>query len=344
MRGQGDIAELMYARFRAMNTDVELSLVCDRDQMSEAVELAVDWFEEVEQVFSRFRPDSELSRINRTAGSGAPVLISSMMRDVLQLALSYQEKTDGIFSPFVGLCMDKAGYNRSFEHLSRVGISRELEQDHMDGHAGPLLNDKKPYEGPMQSPMVLDLGMQSVRLAADVQLDLGGIVKGWATAKLTQWLRMRYGIRAGLVNAGGDLTVWNDGNGEPIWRIDVQDPIAEDGSTIYRMLGQGAVATSGTLGRRWMTNEGMKHHLIDIRTGNPSQSSVVQCTVTGPDLIACEVWAKTICIIGEEGLKRMRDLLPPAYDAWLIGSSGSFNCLSDGWLMESKAERGREPL
>ncbi|MBD3917848.1 FAD:protein FMN transferase [Paenibacillus sp. PR3] len=344
MMSQADIAQPMFYRFRAMNTDVELSLVCDGYKMSEAVELAVDWYEEVEQVFSRFRPDSELSRINRTAGSGAPVMISSMMRDVLQLTLWYQETTGGIFSPFVGQSMDKAGYNRSFEQLSRVGIGRELVSDYNDDHAGLLVNDQKPYKGLMQTPMVLDLGMQSVQLSSDIQLDLGGIVKGWATAKLTQWLRMRCGIRAGLINAGGDLHAWNDGNGEPIWRIDVQDPIAEDGSTIYRMIGQGAVATSGTLGRRWMTDEGIKHHLIDTRTGSPSRSSIVQCTVTGPDLVACEVWAKTICIIGEEGLSRMRNQLTPAYDALMIDPSGSLQRRSDGWLKEVNEEGSGKPI
>lgn len=329
---------LLY-RFRAMNTSIELSLVCDGYAMSEAVELAVDWYEEVEQVFSRFRPDSELCRINRAAGSGEPVMVSSMMRDVLQLTLWHRESTGGIFSPFVGHSMDKAGYDRSFEQLLRVGISEELElsnDDHVD-HENQLVSGiKKPYEGFMQTPMVLDLGMQSVQLASGTQLDLGGIVKGWATAKLTQWLRMRYGIRAGLVNAGGDLYSWNDENGEPIWRIDVQDPIAEDGDTIYRMIGQGAVATSGTLGRRWLTDQGVRHHLIDTRTGSPSHSSIVQCTVYGPDLITCEVWAKTICIQGEGAIQQMRRKLPPSYDALIIDQHGKLQYTGHTWLKDEQ--------
>ncbi|PWV98464.1 thiamine biosynthesis lipoprotein [Paenibacillus cellulosilyticus] len=329
-----EVMKPMYYRFRAMNTDIELSLVCDGYAMSEAVELAVDWYEEVEQVFSRFRPDSELSRINRTAGSGAPVMISSMMRDVLQLTLWYQQTTGGIFSPFVGGSMNKAGYDRSFELLSRVGMSRELLDDDIHDNVEQVVDIKRAYDGRMQSPMVLDIAMQSVQLVPGTQLDLGGIVKGWATAKLSQWLCMRYGIRAGLVNAGGDLHAWNDGNGEPIWRIDVQDPIAGDDGTIYRMMGQGAVATSGTLGRQWRTGQGVAHHLIDTRTGCPSRSGIVQCTVSGPDLIACEVWAKTICIQGEAALQRMTSQLPPSYDALIIDQQGMLRYTGPAWLKE----------
>jgi thiamine biosynthesis lipoprotein len=323
---------LLY-QFRAMNTDIELSLVCDGFVMSEAVELAIEWYEEVERVFSRFREDSELSRLNRSAGGNAPVMISSMMRDVLQLTLWYQEMTGGIFSPFVGRSMTKAGYDRSFEQLSRVDSHREVQDDSADSVVH-LIDEMKRFEDQMRSPMVLDLGMQSVQLVRGTQLDLGGIVKGWATAKLTQWLRTRFGIRAGLVNAGGDLQAWNDEDGQPIWRIAIQDPVAGGGDTMYRMLAQGAVATSGTLGRQWLTDQGVRHHLIDTRTGRSSRSGIVQCTVTGPDLIACEVWAKTICIQGEAAMQRMSNQLTPSYDALTIDQHGKLRQSKPTWMKE----------
>lgn len=332
------VMQPMLYRFRAMNTDIELSLVCDGYAMSEAVDLAVDWYEEVERVFSRFRPDSELSRINRSAGSGAPILISSLMRDVLQLSLWHQEVTSGIFSPFVGRSMDKAGYDRSFEQLSRVDSHRfrELMDDcAVDIVVPPMVNNNL-YDSEIQStsPIILNVGMQSVQLEHDTQLDLGGIVKSWATAKLTQWLRMRYGIIAGLINAGGDLQAWNDRSGEPIWRIDVQDPLAGDGSMIYRRFANGAVATSGTLGRQWITDQGIRHHLIDTRTGSPSRSGIVQCTVSGPDLVACEVWAKTICIQGEAAISRMHSHLPQTYDALVIDHYGSLQHTGNAWFKD----------
>ncbi|GMK41561.1 hypothetical protein PCCS19_46180 [Paenibacillus sp. CCS19] len=334
---------LLY-RFRAMNTDVELSLACDGYTMSEAVELAVDWYEEVERVFSRFRPDSELSRINRTAGSGAPVMISSMMRDVLQLTLWHRETTGGIFSPLVGDSMDAAGYDRSFEQLTAVGPHGTIQSaDGSENNRCQPSNDKTLDWGHSSTSMLLDIGMQSVQLKHGSKLDLGGIAKGWATAKLVQWLRTRFNIRAGLVNAGGDLQAWNDCSDEPIWQIDIKGPIEGGGDNLYRMMREGAAATSGTLGRRWQTNRGIQHHLIDTRTCSPSRSDIVQCTVSGPDLITCEVWAKTICIAGEDGLRRMSSKLPSSYTALMINKAGGCRYCARDWLT-SKNEGGSMSL
>jgi thiamine biosynthesis lipoprotein len=316
-----------------MNTGIELSLVCNEHAMREAVSLAMDWYDEVERVFSRFRQDSELSRLNRLAGSGEPVIISGMMRDVLQLALTYHETTGGIFSPFVGRSMISAGYDRSFELLeSNDGFSKA-------GHSAAIcLEDSRKTERNALRlaavPLTLNVRMQSASLEAGTILDLGGIVKSWSTAKLAQWLRIRLGIKAGLLNAGGDLQAWNDENDEPVWRIDVQDPSANGSGTYFRMLAEGAVATSGTLGRQWRSDRGVSHHLIDPRTGAPSHSGIIQCTVAGVDLTACEVWAKMICIQGEEGMDRMGSQLQ-SYDALIIGQHGRIQNAGQAWLKET---------
>lgn len=319
-------------RCRAMNTDIELALLCDADVMKEAALLASDWYEEVERIFSRFRPNSELSVMNRAAGS--PVLVSAMMVDILQLAVSYQESTSNVFSPFVGRAMLDAGYDRSYEQLKPLDQGGSQSQRSRACATDISSMEEQVLREPLTADrlMALNPAMKSVQLQPGIRLDLGGIVKSWSTAKLGQWLRERLGIRAGLVNAGGDLQAWNEIDAEPIWQIDLAMPGGRQAG--FRMVASGAVATSGTLGRQWETEHGGMHHLIDPCTGRPSRSGIVQCTVAGPDLVASEVWAKTICIRGQDGLRLMREREAEGYSVITVDEQGQVRQYGNGWRFE----------
>lgn len=269
--------------FRSMNTTVETALDCDPGLAGVIEEETRDWFGFVEERFSRFRADSELSRINRLPGD--PVLISDTMLEVLLLAEAYRLATDGIFQPLVGVPLKHWGYDADFDEVRQRPVPFRLTH-----RPAPVVTGE----------LELDPVMKSVRLPPGKELDLGGLVKSWSVQRLMQWLHNSRGIRQGMINAGGDLAVWGHRTEEHrlLWRIGIQDPWNGDRDIGWLELSGGAAATSGILGRAWPTDQGIKHHIIDPRTMEPSASGVVQCTVTGPDLSACEVWSKVICILG----------------------------------------------
>nr|WP_272898818.1 FAD:protein FMN transferase [Paenibacillus sp. MMS18-CY102] len=312
-----------------MNTAIELSLVCTVDAMEKSIALAEDWFEEVERLFSRFRRDSELCRINQA--NGAPVLVSTLMLDLLQLSEQYRRQTSGIFSPYVGRQLVEAGYDRSFEQLEQL---KEFTVDGIGDRNGSQARDSNPEPiNLVPSPLQLDMGMRAVTLEAGVQLDFGGIAKSWATQQLARWLRTHYDISTGLVNAGGDLEAWHhEHHAEgPRWQLNVDMPLMASDGAILQRVNNGSMATSGMHRRRWLTQQGAKHHLIHPLTGRPSASDVVQCTVSGENLIDCEIWAKTICIVGKQlGLAMLQERAP-AYEALLVDKAGLLTWHGTGW-------------
>ncbi|MFD2369532.1 FAD:protein FMN transferase [Brevibacillus sp. GCM10020057] len=272
--------QLHLYRCRAMNTEIETMLENQPGQVKCELEQTVDrWFRAIERRFSRFLPESELSRLN--SYSGKLTLVSAAMAEVLLLADMYRSQTEGLFTPFVYDALRAAGYDRSFEQLDKENAS--VTDVFADSEAS----------------MAIYPQMMAVQLTAGAHIDLGGIVKGWSAEKLAGRLRRRYGIRRGLVNAGGDVQAWGGSSTEEPWNIGIASPWDTDEELALVSLRDGAVATSSVCGRRWRYGpDGQGHHLIDPRTMKPAVSDVAQCSIVGDNLIPCEIWAKVVCIAG----------------------------------------------
>ncbi|TYP75523.1 FAD:protein FMN transferase [Paenibacillus methanolicus] len=294
-------------RFRAMNTTVYLRLRASDGQAAKAKAAAADWFRFVEQRFSRFRPDSELCRLNRA--EGRPMMVSDTMLEVLELAAHYGRVTGGTFSPFVLDALARSGYDVSYEQLRERSGEAGAHEDSRNAAAAPRTADAAPSCSPI-SALRLDLGMKAATLPPGGALDLGGIVKSWAVERFADYLRRRLDIAAGLIKAGGDLTTWGSPGEQEHWSIGIEHPWEPDGNWgTLRLDGDyRAAATSSVLGRSWSSPTGeTRHHLIDPATMRASRSDVAQCTVTGMAATECEVWAKVICIVGwAEGTFRLR--------------------------------------
>lgn len=280
-------ATIVPCAFRAMNTKIELLLDAG-EAAKDAASFAIEGFRAAEERFSRFLPDSELSQLNRVAG--ARCLVSDEMLEVLLLAEAFRATTDGAFNPLILPALEQYGYDETFDLVKRrpdfAMRLRELEP----------VDRAKPS---------IDPAMKSVKLPPRGRLDLGGIVKSWTVNRIARELRDRFGLARGCLNAGGDLVAWGGASagGEP-WLVGIENPWRPDEDVGLLALRDGAAATSGKLGRRWPTSEGTMHHLIDPASLRPSLSDVAQCTVAGPDVVECEIWAKTICILGlAEGLR-----------------------------------------
>jgi len=247
--------------FRAMGTDIELLLEADDD--SGAFAAVESEFERLEQVMSRFRPDSELSRLNARGAMD----VSPDLADVIGLAVAARARTGGRFDPTVHDAVAAAGYDRTFE---------EVEAD----------SDAGTGSAPCGGRVELD-GLH-VELEPGFRLDLGGIGKGFAAERVAERLAL-----AGpcLVNAGGDIAL-RGVPAEGVWPVGV-----EDGPTLG--LARAGLATSGRDRRRWRRGGRELHHLIDPRTGTPAETDLVRVTAVGRNAVDAEVLAKVLLLGGE---------------------------------------------
>lgn len=242
--------------FEAMGCEVVVS------GGSSAARAAIErLFRERDATFSRFRPDSELNRVN--AGGGEAVRVSAEFAGMLALALEVARETGGLVDPTFGAELVAAGYDVDFAEL-------------------PLRRSRPRALRPRTHEPVR-LGAGHVVVPAGVLLDLNGVVKGKTVDDALELLE-----GDGFVSAGGDLAA--------------KGPLVAalpGGGTVT--LVRGALATSGTDRRRWVSGGAVQHHLIDPRSGTPAVSPWFQVTVCGHTCLGADVAAKAGFLLGEHG-------------------------------------------
>ena len=255
-----------------MGTDVRV--LAPRDRALRALQLVESVFTEWEESLSRFRPQSELSRVNACAGS--PVAAGRILLDTAASALAAARATGGLFDPLLETQLRGIGYDRPFETIT-------------DSMPSPSAS---PRTGGRWREVVLDRTAGTVTVPSGSGLDLGGIAKGMAVDESIARLRDA-GIGAGLVSAGGDLRVLGLPD-EGRWSILVGEDT--DGPVVPLL--RGALATSGTARRRWQQGQEARHHLLDPRTGLPARSGLEQVTVAASTCRAAEVAATAAFVAG----------------------------------------------
>jgi FAD:protein FMN transferase len=270
--------------FRAMGGDMLAIMEGDRESPPSIMDEVPGWFEGWEQALSRFRADSELSRLNRTFDQ--PVKVSDTLWDVFQYALSAETLTNGLVTPTVLDAMLEAGYDQSFDTLPRYQSQYGLQ----------VLSAVNPL-----SVVTWDKRSKTICLPYGVRLDFGGVAKGWAAHQTAERLK-EYG--SALMNAAGDIAIGGAlANGEP-WQIGVRNPFEPDSDFETLNLNRCGVATSGRDRRHWSRNGQPRHHIIDPHTGLPAETDVITATVVAPTVMEAEAAAKTVFMLGgEEGLK-----------------------------------------
>jgi thiamine biosynthesis lipoprotein len=223
-----------------------------------------------EQRWSRFRADSEVSRLN--AADGTPIRVSLETIELLAACDQWRTATCGAFSPLVGEALAAWGYAGS-----------------RDEHA--LGVDASP--GAVSVPrdrLVFDRGLRLARVPPGSKLDLGGIAKMWSVRRAAVRLVARCSDPSLLVEAGGDMVAARGNH-----TVSVEAP-GDHAIVVHE--GQG-IATSGWSRRHWVNGDGEPaHHLIDPATGTPGPR--VQATVCADDPIEAEIEAKVLALRPEE--------------------------------------------
>lgn len=245
--------------FRAMSTDVVVTVVGGGSNAESLVELARRRVVELEQRWSRFRPDSEISRLNRAGG--APLEVSADTVAAVRAACSAWLVTDGRFDPTVHDSLLRLGYDDT------IDVVRER------GGGTPAI----PVPAPGCTGISFDEATSVVRMPDGVHLDLGGIGKGLAADLVVRDL-LAAGAAGALVSVGGDLRVAGTPPNGEAWLVDVIDPRDDHRITQLSLL-DGGVATSTTLRRRWRTGQRPHHHLLVPASGVSTSTDVVGACV-----------------------------------------------------------------
>jgi FAD:protein FMN transferase len=292
-------------------------LVAGLRDVREARAIANEKLAEVDLACSRFRPDSELSRLN--AAGGKPAVVSQTFADLLEAALRAAQLTDGSVDPTCGAALVALGYDRDFSDV--------LTSPPEAGPAG-LPAALRPVPG--WHSVHLDEQSRSVWLDDGTQLDLGATAKAWAADECAGQITGRLGCGV-LVSLGGDVAVAGEAPAGG-WPVRVTDdhaaPDPAPGQTVA--ITAGGLATSSTTVRTWSAGGRPVHHIVDPATGAPATScwrtvSVAAGTCTDANT------ASTAAIIRGEGAPDWLSGL--GLPARLVGRDGTV-VTTAGWPAE----------
>ncbi|MBC8365329.1 MAG: FAD:protein FMN transferase [Actinobacteria bacterium] len=267
-------------RFRVMASEARVLLV---DPTPEAPTLVRRRLAELEQRWSRFLPDSEISRIN-LAGPHEAVDIStdtSMLIEFMQQAHGF---TDGRFDPTLLREIVEAGYATSIDDPDRRSMFTDCS-------AG----------GATVAEIELDHVAKTATLPVGLVLDPGGLGKGAAADVVVAEL-MAEGTAGAMVGIGGDLAVSGVPPGDDGWIVAVEHPLRPDEELGHLALDHGGIATSSTLTRRWTSGGRARHHLVDPATGTCSTTDLAAVTVVAGASWQAEVHATAAILATSSGV------------------------------------------
>ena len=262
--------------FRAMGTTVNVWAE-GTDAVVTELEALPAWFNDIENRLSRFRPHSDLSRLNAQAGQW--VAVDDLLLNAVLASRYAAVQTEGIYNPLVLPALMRAGYDRSFEML-------ESNRHSVDLNETPHTTDWHQIE--------IDIGAKMIRLPQHAAIDLGGVGKGWLADRLAQHF-FQHG--SCVVDIGGDMSVRGAPASSFAWEVDIEDPFTFETLGTVR-LRDAAIATSGVNSRRWIQNGQRRHHIIDPRTNQPATTDVLTATVIHSNGTLAEAYAKALVILG----------------------------------------------
>jgi thiamine biosynthesis lipoprotein len=266
----------------AMGTVFAIHLYAESESQAQSFfEVAFEEIERLEETLSKFRPSSEISRINRLAAEQA-VTTDPEVFSLLEQSLCYSEQSGGAFDITVGPLMRTWGFFRSEGHFP------DLEE----------LTEARERTG--FDKILLDPGTRRIGFAVPgMELDLGAIGKGYAVDQAVEILR-EAAVNAALVVAGSS-TVYALGappeeNG---WKIHVPDPLDRTRKISTVKLCNRAISTSGSYERFFELNGRRYCHVMDPRTGMPVEG-VLQSTLIGSDGAMTDAISNALFVLGAD--------------------------------------------
>ena len=280
----------------------------DAEALPRILDQAFDEVDRIDRLMSHYKANSPLSQVNQEAAQH-PVAVPQELFDFIADALRYHRESGGTFDITVGPLMKAWGF---FRGEGRLPSESELAgaRRHVGG-----------------AHVTLDPGSRTIAFdEAGVELDLGGIAKGYAVDRVVELLERR-DVAAALISAGGS-TIYGFGSppGAAAWTVTLQDPIDSRKTAFTIALKDRAVSVAGGSEKAFET-DGMRYsHIMDPRTGRPAQGvlSVAVLTTTGT---AGDALDNAFFVLGPEQsrayLRRLHDtevifFMPDASHGWRV--------------------------
>lgn len=277
--------------FRAMSTEVFVSIITDdalsAQQESAHIERAIAIFE---KNFSRFLPESELTKLNRSGGRSFRA--STDMVHILAEAKRWHGETRGIFDPTIIGALEALGYEKSID-FARGPVTIAISTD-IAAHQNQFSMRRRFPE------LTINATENIVHAPEGLRVDLGGIGKGYIVDAAVGHASKTF--KDFWISAGGDISLSGTNFGKP-WEVKVQNPLALEDDIGHITIPRGeraALATSGITKRKGIEGGFAWHHLIDPLTGLPANNGIIAVTVLAPTATAADILAKTVLIAGKE--------------------------------------------
>ncbi len=298
--------------FRALGTSATV-VVTDPPALPDAVVAVRAEVDAIDRTCSRFRPDSELSRLHD--GAGGWVEVHPVLIEAIEVALRAAILTDGDVDPTVGEALLLVGYDRDFAGLEPVG---------------PPIGALRAAPG--WQTVEVDAARSRVRVPRGVRLDLGATAKAFASDRSARAAADATGSGV-LVSLGGDIAIAGSPppGGWDVGLADSHAATAEPGHTVR--IEAGGLATSSTTVRRWLRGGRQVHHVVDPATGRPATEVWRTVSVAAATCVDANVAATAAIVRGERAAMWLQRLGLPAR---LVRLDGTI-VRTGGWPLEAAA-------
>ena len=281
---------------------IQAPVASDKDAAvaREAINKAFKEIARIENVFSVFKADSEVSRINKVK-AGEPVPVSAEAFGLIERSVECSKKTEGAFDVTVKPLVDL---------WREAGKSKKLPP--AEAIAAAVNKVGSRY-------LLLDKAKSTITFQKDgMGLDFGGIAKGYATDRVVAVLK-ESGISNALISSGGNTYCLGMKGEKEMWKVGIQHPRDKNKVFAVLRLKDKAIDTSGDYEKYFILHGRRYSHIIDPRTGYPIGDNVVSATVVADSAANADMFATALCVLGADG-SRMADSL--GLDALLIIKDG----------------------
>lgn len=265
---------------RLMGNSFALTVVEENAEIAEEhIDAAIDEIKRIEALLTTFSENSQTNLVNQQAGI-SPVRVDKEVFQLVQRSIRISELTQGSFDISYG-SIDKSLWN--------FDLSMKALPDKATAKASVRLINYKN--------ILLDEADSSIFLKEKgMRIGFGGIGKGYA-AEMAKSLLIKRGVKAGVVNAAGDLTTWGKQPDGKEWTVGIADPTIRDRSFSSICISNMAIATSGNY-EKYVVIDGKKYsHTIDPRTGFPV-TGIKSATIICPNAELADAMATPIMVMG----------------------------------------------
>ncbi|HAY3544652.1 TPA: FAD:protein FMN transferase [Elizabethkingia anophelis] len=285
-----------------MGSRFQITLV-DKDSISaeQNIDKAVAEITRIENLISEWRPETQISQVNQNAGI-KPIKVDREVFDLTKKGLYFSKLTDGAFDISI-VAMDKIWkFDDSMDELPSEQAIKESVRN--VGYQNIILDNTNC------TIFLRNPGMK---------IGFGSIGKGYAADK-TRDLMKSMGVKAGIIDASGDISTWGTQPDGKLWAIGINNPFNDHKMAAVLYFKENSVTTSGSY-EKYAEIHGKRYsHIMNPKTGYPS-TGLTSVTITGPNATMANGFSTSVMVLGEkEGLKLLKQF--PEYHYLLITDKG----------------------